>query len=50
MQELTDPFGKKFMKNNISFVYLREPIGKHGFGITDDWSGQAMAWLHTQKF
>jgi acetyl esterase/lipase len=37
-------------KNHIPFVYLRAPIGKHGFGITDDWSGQAMAWLHIRKF
>ncbi len=36
--------------NNIPFVYLRAPIGKHGFGITDDWSGPAMAWLHIHKF
>jgi acetyl esterase/lipase len=38
------------ISNNVPFVYLREPIGKHGFGVTDAWSGQAMAWLHTQKF
>lgn len=36
-------------KNHIPFVYLRAPIGKHGFGITDDWSGPAMAWLHIRK-
>lgn len=46
----SDQYVAALMKNNIPFVYLREPIGKHGFGITDDWSGQAMAWLHAQKF
>lgn len=37
-------------KNHLPFVCLRALIGKHGFGITDDWSGPAMAWLHIQKF
>jgi acetyl esterase/lipase len=46
----SDLYVAALIKNNIPFVYLREPIGKHGFGITDDWSGQAMAWLHVQKF
>ena len=46
----SDAYVAALMKNNIPFVYLREPIGKHGFGITDDWSGAALAWLHTQKF
>ncbi len=46
----SDQYVAALVRNNIPFVYLREPIGKHGFGITDDWSGQAMAWLHTQKF
>ena len=46
----SDQYVAALMKNNVPFVYLREPIGKHGFGITGDWSGQAMAWLHTQKF
>jgi acetyl esterase/lipase len=46
----SDLYVAALIKNNIPFVYLREPIGKHGFGITDDWSGQAMAWLHTRKF
>ena len=46
----SDLYAAALMKNNIPFVYLREPIGKHGYGITDDWAPQAMAWLHTQKF
>lgn len=46
----SDAYVAALMKNNIPFVYLREPIGKHGFGITDDWSGAALAWLRTQKF
>ena len=46
----SDQYVAALMKNNVPVVYLREPIGKHGFGITDDWSGQAMAWLHAQKF
>jgi acetyl esterase/lipase len=46
----SDQYVAALISNNVPFVYLREPIGKHGFGITDDWSGQAMAWLHAQKF
>ncbi len=46
----SDQYVAALIKNNVPFVYLREPIGKHGFGVTDAWSGQAMAWLHTQKF
>jgi acetyl esterase/lipase len=46
----SDQYVAALEKNNISFVYLRAPIGKHGFGITSDWSGPAMAWLHIQKF
>jgi len=46
----SDQYVAALTKNNVPFVYLREPIGKHGFGITDDWSNQAMVWLHAQKF
>jgi acetyl esterase/lipase len=46
----SDQYVAALEKNNIPFVYLRASIGKHGFGITDDWSGPAMAWLHIQKF
>jgi acetyl esterase/lipase len=46
----SDQYVVALMRSNVPFVYVREPIGKHGFGITDAWSGQAMAWLHTQKF
>jgi acetyl esterase/lipase len=34
----------------VPLVYLRGPIGKHGFGITEDWSGPALAWLRIHKF
>jgi acetyl esterase/lipase len=46
----SDQYVAALMSNNVPFVYLREPIGKHGFGVTDAWSGQAMAWLRAQKF
>ena len=46
----SDQYVAALTRNNVPFVYLREPIGQHGFGLTGDWSGQAMAWLHTQKF
>ncbi len=46
----SDAYVAGLMKENIPFVYLRAPIGKHGFGITDDWSGPALAWLRIQKF
>jgi hypothetical protein len=46
----SDEYVAALIKKNVPFVYLREPIGKHGFGITKDWSGAAMSWLHTQNF
>jgi acetyl esterase/lipase len=46
----SDLYVAALMRHNVPFVYIREPIGKHGFGMTDDWSGQAMSWLHSQKF
>ena len=46
----SDAYVAALIRNNVPFVYLREPIGKHGFGITKDWSGAAMAWLHAQNF
>jgi dipeptidyl aminopeptidase/acylaminoacyl peptidase len=45
----SDHYVAALTKHNIPFVYLRAPIGKHGFGITDDWSSAAMAWLRIQK-
>jgi acetyl esterase/lipase len=46
----SDAYVAALQKNNIAFVYVRAPIGKHGFGITDDWAGAAMAWLKSRKF
>jgi acetyl esterase/lipase len=46
----SDEYVAALLKNNVPFVYLREPIGKHGFGITKDWSGAAMSWLHARNF
>jgi acetyl esterase/lipase len=46
----SDQYVAALIKNNVPLVYLREPIGKHGFGITDDWSSLAMAWLRARKF
>jgi acetyl esterase/lipase len=46
----SDQYVAALIKNNVPFVYLREPIGKHGFGITKDWTGAAMSWLHNKKF
>lgn len=46
----SDAYVAGLTKHNVPFVYLRAPIGGHGFGITDDWSSAAMAWLRIQKF
>lgn len=46
----SDRYVAALTKHNVPFVYLRAPIGKHGFGITDDWSSAGMAWLRIQKF
>lgn len=46
----SDAYVAALQRHNIPYVYIREPIGPHGFGVTDDWSGQAIAWLRAQKF
>ena len=46
----SDAYVAGLQKHNIPFVYLRANIGGHGFGITDDWSSAAMAWLKIRKF
>jgi len=46
----SDAYAAALMKFNIPVVYLRGPYGGHGFGLTDAWSGQCIAWLKTKKF
>jgi acetyl esterase/lipase len=46
----SDRYVAALTKNNIPFVYLRAPIGGHGFGVTDDWSSVAMAWLEIHHY
>jgi acetyl esterase/lipase len=46
----SDHYVDALTKFNIPVVYIREPLGGHGFGIKDTWAPQAMAWLHSQKF
>jgi acetyl esterase/lipase len=46
----SDEYSAALMKYNIPVVYLRGPYGGHGFGLTDKWSGQCIAWLKTNKF
>jgi len=46
----SDAYSAALMKLNIPVVYLRGPYGGHGFGLTDAWSGQCIAWLKTKKF
>ncbi len=46
----SDHYTDALAKNNVPYVYLRQPMGGHGFGVTDAWKNQAMAWLRTQKF
>ncbi len=46
----SDHYTDALAKHNIPYVYIRQPMGGHGFGITDAWKDQAMAWLHVQKF
>jgi acetyl esterase/lipase len=46
----SDEYSAALMKFNIPVVYLRGPYGGHGFGLTDKWSGQCIAWLKTNKF
>jgi acetyl esterase/lipase len=46
----SDEYSAALMKFNIPVVYLRGPYGGHGFGLTDSWSGQCIAWLRANKF
>ncbi|MGA2051681.1 MAG: alpha/beta hydrolase [Opitutales bacterium] len=46
----SDAYAAALAKLNIPVVYLRGPYGGHGFGLTDAWSGQCIAWLHANKF
>jgi len=46
----SDHYTDALAKNKVPYVYIRQPMGGHGFGVTDAWSGQAMAWLRTRKF
>jgi dipeptidyl aminopeptidase/acylaminoacyl peptidase len=46
----SDLYVTALMQNNVPFEYLREPIGGHGFSLTQDWAYQAIAWLHAHKF
>jgi acetyl esterase/lipase len=46
----SDAYAAALMKFNIPVVYLRGPYGGHGFGLTNAWSGQCIAWLKANKF
>jgi len=46
----SDVYVEALEKNNVPVVYLRGPYGGHGFGLTDAWAPQCIAWLRTQKF
>lgn len=46
----SDAYVAALEKNNVPVVYLRGPYGGHGFGLTDAWNAQCIAWLRTQKF
>jgi acetyl esterase/lipase len=46
----SDRYVAALTANNIPYVYVRAPIGGHGFGITDDWAPAAMAWLRSRRF
>jgi acetyl esterase/lipase len=46
----SDAYVGALIKNNISVSYLRGNFGGHGFGLTDDWNAQCIAWLRAHKF
>ena len=46
----SDLYAAALMKDNVPLVYLRANYGGHGFGLTDAWAPQCIAWLRTQKF
>lgn len=46
----SDAYVAALEKQNVPVVYLRGPYGGHGFGLTDAWNAQCIAWLRTQKF
>jgi len=46
----SDAYVAALEKANVPVVYLRGPYGGHGFGLTDAWNAQCIAWLRTRKF
>ena len=46
----SDAYVAGLIHSNVPFVYLRANYGGHGFGLTDAWGPQCIAWLHTLKF
>jgi len=46
----SDAYQAALVKNGVPVVFLRGKYGGHGFGLTDAWSGQCIAWLHANKF
>ena len=46
----SDHYTDALAKNGVPYVFIREPLGGHGFGIKPTWSDQGMAWLHSRKF
>jgi acetyl esterase/lipase len=48
----SDAYVAALEKNNVPVVFLRGPFSnnRHGFGLTNEWNAQCIAWLRTQKF
>jgi acetyl esterase/lipase len=46
----SDRYVAALQVHNVPYAYLRGQYGKHGFGVTDDWSGAALAWLRARGF
>lgn len=46
----SDMYSDALKSAGIPYEYVRGEIGGHGFGLTDKWTPQWLAWLHKMKF
>ncbi len=46
----SDHYVAALQAHDVPYAYLRGRYGKHGVGVTDDWSGAALAWLRARGF
>ncbi len=46
----SDNYAVALKNAGVAFEYIRPPMGKHGFGLREDWTSACEEWLKKQKF